>query len=226
MDYERENVIVVSFQIVNNPFLTKLSEDESEYFGEKDEYVDDLVHLEDDENDIGGSNYVHDPTIEWNLMEPKWIASHLVKEIVFNSSIKLKELRELIRTKFNITLSISKRNRAKHKAMVMIEGKAEIQRSNPCSIVQVGVNLNSDGKHYFHRFYVCFHALKTRWIAGCRRVIRLDGCFLKGRVKGQLLTVIGRDANNQVYPICWAVVDIENKQNWKRFFELLRGYLA
>lgn len=39
--------------------------------GEKDEYVDDLVHLEDDENDIGGSNSIHDPTIEWNLMEPK-----------------------------------------------------------------------------------------------------------------------------------------------------------
>ncbi|XP_052623324.1 uncharacterized protein LOC128128431 [Lactuca sativa] len=281
MDYEREKVIAVSFQSVNDPFLTKLFEDEYEYFGEKDEYVDDLVHLEDDENDIGGSNYVYDPTIEWNLMEPKvgekyqkfsqlknclinyvvahgyplrfeklestrlvarcgretdkknWIASHLVKEIVFNPSIKLKELKELIRTKFNITLSISTCNRAKHKVMVMIEGKAsdhcariwdyaaEIQRSNPGSTVKVGVNLNSDGKHYFHRFYVCFHALKTGWIVGCRSVIGLDGCFLKGQVKGQLLTAIGRDANNQVYPICWGVVDIENKQNWKWFLDLL-----
>ena len=96
----------------------------------------------------------------------------------------------------------------------MIEGKAsdhyarildyaaEIQRSNPGSTVQVGVNLNPNGKHYFHRFYLCFHALKTGWIVGCRRVIGLDGCFLKAQVKGQLLTTIGKDANNQVYPIC------------------------
>ncbi|CAH1414693.1 unnamed protein product [Lactuca virosa] len=129
-----------------------------------------------------------------HLVSPQWIASHLVKEIVFNPSIKLKELRELIRTKFKITLSISKCNRAKHKAMVMIEGNAsdhyariwdyaaEIQRSNPGSTVQVGVNLNPDGKYYFHRFYVCFHALKTGWIVGCRRVIGLDGCFLKAQL--------------------------------------------
>lgn len=32
-----------------------------------------------------------------HLVSPQWIASHLVKEIVFNPSIKLKELRELIR---------------------------------------------------------------------------------------------------------------------------------
>ncbi|CAH1432835.1 unnamed protein product [Lactuca virosa] len=71
MDYEREKVITVSFQSVKDPFLTKLFEDESEFFGEKDEYVDDLVHLEDDENDIVVSNSVHDPTIEWNLMDQR-----------------------------------------------------------------------------------------------------------------------------------------------------------
>ena len=41
-------------------------------------------------------------------------------------------------------------------------------------------------------------------------------------MKGELLTAIGRDANNQVYPIAWAVVDVENKPNWTWFIELLR----
>nr|KAJ0191145.1 hypothetical protein LSAT_V11C800430010 [Lactuca sativa] len=39
---------------------------------------------------------------------------------------------------------------------------------------------------------------------GCRIVIGLDESFLKGQCKGELLTVIGRDANNHVYPIAWA----------------------
>ena len=44
---------------------------------------------------------------------------------------------------------------------------------------------------------------------------------MKGRVKGELLTAIGRDANNYVYPIAWAVVDVENKDNWSWFLELV-----
>ncbi|CAI9262730.1 unnamed protein product [Lactuca saligna] len=43
----------------------------------------------------------------------------------------------------------------------------------------------------------------------------------KGVCKGELLCAIGRDANDKIYPIAWAVVNVENKQNWKWFLELL-----
>ena len=85
----------------------------------------------------------------------------------------------------------------------------------------MGVYLNPDGVKYFRRFYVCFKNFKDGWIRGCRRVIGLDGCFLKGQVKGELLTAIGRDADNHVYPIAWAVVDVENIDNWNWFLDLL-----
>lgn len=39
--------------------------------------------------------------------------------------------------------------------------------------------------------------------------------------KGELLTAMGRDANNQMYPIAWAVVDVENKNKWCWFLSLL-----
>ena len=52
---------------------------------------------------------------------------------------------------------------------------------------------------------------------GCRKVIGLDGCFLKGTIKGELLTAMGRDANNQMFPIAWAVINVENKDNWLWF---------
>lgn len=41
----------------------------------------------------------------------------------------------------------------------------------------------------------------------------MDDCFLKGLYGGQLLTAIGIDADNGLFPIAYAVVDIENKQN-------------
>jgi hypothetical protein len=60
-------------------------------------------------------------------------------------------------------------------------------------------------------------ACRRGFLDGCRRVIWLDGCFLKGPMKGELLSAIGRDANNQIYPIAWAVVEYENKDSWDWF---------
>lgn len=48
-------------------------------------------------------------------------------------------------------------------------------------------------------------------------LIGLDGCFLKGVIKGQILVVVGRDDNNQMYPIAWAVVDKEITKTWSWF---------
>lgn len=53
--------------------------------------------------------------------------------------------------------------------------------------------------------YICLDALKKGFVADCRKVIGLDGCFFKGDTNEELLCAIGRDANNQMYPIAWAV---------------------
>ncbi|CAD5312626.1 unnamed protein product [Arabidopsis thaliana] len=55
----------------------------------------------------------------------------------------------------------------------------------------------------------------------CRRVIHLGGTFLKGRMKGQLLTAVGRDPNDAMYIIAWAIVPVENKVYWQWFMKLL-----
>ncbi|GJW25672.1 splicing factor [Tanacetum coccineum] len=73
---------------------------------------------------------------------------------------------------------------------------------------------------------VCFTGLRKGWLDRCRRVIGLDGCFLTHTCKGQLLTAMGRDANNQMFPIAWAVVSVENKNNWCWFLSLLHDDLS
>ena len=67
--------------------------------------------------------------------------------------------------------------------------------------------------------FICYAALKQGWKVRCRPIIGLDGCFLKGIIKGQVLIVVRKDAMNQMYPIAWAVTDKENKVNWKWFLQ-------
>lgn len=73
----------------------------------------------------------------------------------------------------------------------------------------------------FKRFYVCYYALKSGWKAGCRPFIGLDGCFLKTVTGGQLLSAVGRDGNNQMYPICYAIVESESTDSMTWFLTLL-----
>jgi hypothetical protein len=57
----------------------------------------------------------------------------------------------------------------------------------------------------FHRLYFSLAAMKRGFRAGCRPIIGLDGCFLKGPYNGQLLSTISRDGNNNMYPVALAV---------------------
>jgi len=50
----------------------------------------------------------------------------------------------------------------------------------------------------------------------------VDGCFFKGACNGELICAIGRDANNQIYPVAWAVVEKETENSWSWFFGLLQ----
>jgi len=68
-----------------------------------------------------------------------------------------------------------------------------------------------EGVQQFKRLYCCLGPLKDGFKKGCRPFIGVDGCFLKGPFPGQLLSAVGIDANNGMYPFAYAVVEKEIK---------------
>ena len=56
---------------------------------------------------------------------------------------------------------------------------------------------------------------------GCRHIIGLNGCFLKGSYGGQVLAAVGRDENDNMFPIAMAVVEAENMDSWTWFLKSL-----
>jgi hypothetical protein len=150
--------------------------------------------------------------------------------------MKIKDLQSTCKDKWGVMLSHFKLYRAKKRALELIHGgideqyahlrnyAEELLRSNPGSTVRIKCAVGDAGP-VFERIYVCFNACKRAFVTTCRPLIGLDGCFLKGRYAGHLLSAIGKDGNNQMLPIAFAVVEAETKESWDWFLELLLGDL-
>lgn len=73
----------------------------------------------------------------------------------------------------------------------------------------------------FQRLFVVFATQKDSFLAGCRPMIGLDACHLKGPFQGQLMHAVARDENNHMYPLAMAVVEAETKDSWTWFLDNL-----
>lgn len=72
----------------------------------------------------------------------------------------------------------------------------------------------------FQRLYMFLDACK-RVFQVCIPIIGVDGCFLKGHYGGQILATIGGDPNDQMMPIALVMVELETKDSWTLFLDLL-----
>ncbi|XP_017416415.1 uncharacterized protein LOC108327195 [Vigna angularis] len=170
------------------------------------------------------------------LMTSKWLSQRMKKSVRKNPNMKVMDIRDKLSRKWNVGISRNMAFRARAMAKDNIEGSFkeqyrriydyghELLRANPGSTVKIKVE-NSNEECIFNRIYVCLKACKDSFIS-CRPIIGLDGCFLKGKYGGELLTAVGRDGNEQILPIAYAVVEVENKDSWTWFLELFIANLG
>ncbi|XP_050379758.1 uncharacterized protein LOC126797126 [Argentina anserina] len=126
--------------------------------------------------------------------------------------------------------------RAKSRAKKLVEGTieeqydllesyaCELKKRNLGTTIWIPTELDENVRK-FKRIYICVAALREGWKAGCRPIIGLVGCHLKGVHKGQLLSAVGIDDNNGMYPIAWAIVEKEMKDSWSWFMTSLKDDL-
>ena len=78
---------------------------------------------------------------------------------------------------------------------------------------------NEDAEPKFKRIYIRYNAQKVDFVGGCRPFVGLDGCHLKGRFGGQLLSITAKDGNDNIFLVAMTVVEQENKDSWIWFLE-------
>nr|KAJ0212180.1 hypothetical protein LSAT_V11C400158540 [Lactuca sativa] len=153
-----------------------------------------------------------------------------------NPKIPIKALHEELCKKLELGMSVQKVGRAKQMVERVISGDYQLQygylrdyalellNTNHGSTVRIDVYHEPcllTTTRTFRRIYVCLGALKLGFKAGLRDFLGVDGTFLKGPYPGQVLTVVGLDSNNGIYPVTYAVVEAETTNSWTWFMELL-----
>ena len=73
----------------------------------------------------------------------------------------------------------------------------------------------------FWAFGPCIEGFKH-----CRLVISIDATHLYGKYKGKLLIAMATDANNEVYPLAFAIVESESKETWGWFLACLKRFVT
>ncbi|XP_016185103.1 uncharacterized protein LOC107626718 [Arachis ipaensis] len=173
-----------------------------------------------------------------NLADRAWVTDKLVKKLFTEPGLKLGTTRDHIIDEYNVKVNIRIVARALKVAREVVIGSEnaqyektrdylmELHRSNPRSTALMEVIPQPKSLPLFDRLYISLDACKKGFKEGCRPLIGLDGCFLKGRYGGQLLSAMGQDANNHFYVIAYAVVPNECKETWKWFLTLLKENLG
>ncbi|PKI71858.1 hypothetical protein CRG98_007717 [Punica granatum] len=137
--------------------------------------------------------------IENKLATREWVANKFIPRLRTQPNMSAQQVFEFFIHTYQVKLHDAMVFKATKLAKQKCEGEEreqyamlrdyvhEILRSNPGSTILLQVQLET---HEFERLYICLEACKRGFQEGCRPIIGLDGCFLKGYYDGQLLSAV------------------------------------
>ncbi|GJX44251.1 mutator type transposase [Tanacetum coccineum] len=207
--------------------------EDSDYFVDEENLIDDV---EVDMADFKSHTY---PDVEWVGYEGvrrkalrKVARMHKAKagkgETIWKENFFVGEqfaTRKLVKDKVT-RVSVEQRRQLwlKNVKLRLRDYCKELKDRNPNTTVKIEVERPEDPdseERKFKRIYVCLGHSKEGFRVGGRDFLGLDGCFLSRPYPGQILTIVGVDPNNGIYPLACAVVEYENKDSLKCFLECL-----
>nr|GEY42632.1 hypothetical protein [Tanacetum cinerariifolium] len=178
-----------------------------------DEHCKWLVYAADEKHDgkkyflVKTLNNTHTCSKVFTISHIKapWIAEQWETMIYAHPDIKPTYIQDTIKAQLELEVTRSQCKRAKaivikrlekdvlHEYKKLNDYARALVDTNPRSSVDIEVEQIGQGvPPFFKRMYVCLAAVRDGFLSGCRKYLGLDGCFLKGVVKG----IVKRSCNN------------------------------
>ncbi|XP_038993876.1 uncharacterized protein LOC120117707 isoform X2 [Hibiscus syriacus] len=163
-----------------------------------------------------------------------WVASIIKEKLKDFPDYKPKDIVNDIKQEYGLQLNYFQAWRAKEIAMEQLQGSHKdaysqlpslcdrIMETNPGSLALFTTKEDSS----FHRLFISFHASLSGFVQGCRPLLFLNSIPLKSKYQGILLTATAADGDDDVFPVAFAVVDVETNDNWRWFLLQLKSAVS
>ncbi|XP_044497711.1 uncharacterized protein LOC123219789 [Mangifera indica] len=160
-----------------------------------------------------------------------------ILQSVFTASNRIYRPKDIITDvadRYKIDISYTQAWRAKNWALNEIRGSPEesfrqlpvycynLEQKNPGTITHIDTDMDNRFRFVFMALGCSIRAFREY----CRPVICIDGSFLKGRYWGTLFVAVGKDGNNQIYPLAFGVGGKEETMTWTPFLRALHGCIG
>jgi len=158
-----------------------------------------------------------------------WVRDRVIDILRDEPTTKTAKLRKDLQKKYKIQLSYYVVWDGMRMALEQIDGKwddtfedafrfkAEVERTNPGSIVDIEWE-KSSSKMRFTRMFVAFKSCVQGFLNGCRPFLGVDSTVLTGRWRGQLASASAVDGHNWLFPVAYGAFESESADSWKLFF--------
>ena len=142
-----------------------------------------------------------------------------------------KEIISDMADRYRIDISYSQAWRAKNWAMNALRGSAEesflllpeychnLKLRNPGTVTYIQTDADDRFDFFFMSLGCSIRSFQRQLI---RPVICLDGAFLRGKYCGTLFIAVGKDGNNQIYPLAFGIGPKEEARTWSLFLFKIR----
>ncbi|KAL5724302.1 hypothetical protein ACHQM5_007580 [Ranunculus cassubicifolius] len=163
-----------------------------------------------------------------------WVAETVKQKVRDSPSYKPKDIVTDIKEEYGIELTYYQAWRGKEIAKEQIRGSykeaysqlpllcEKITETNPGSFATFATKDDSS----FHRLFISFYASLHGFQLGCRPLLFLDSLPLNSKYRETLLVATAADGDDGVFPVAFAVVDVETVYNWRWFLIELKNAVS
>ncbi|KAL2936536.1 putative Xaa-Pro aminopeptidase PEPP [Bienertia sinuspersici] len=146
-------------------------------------------------------------------LKSTWVADQFLEVLKNRPHWPASEIQECVRKAYKMLVSKDFPYKVKYAAHKKLHGSMHdhcnklggymeaLKASSPATYMELVTETEKQElPPIFKRLFISFDGLKEGWKLGCRRVLAVDACFIKTFLGGQLLSAVGRDSNDQMFP--------------------------